>query len=110
LPIRAIYGTIKGVHVLGLLVFRTKEFEEWLSERSFRELSSIYTRLGNIEQHSHLGDFKYLGEGLYELRWRNGTRIYFTKYNDQIILLLGGHKNAQKKDIKNAKNILQRLT
>ena len=58
-------------------------------------------RIARIEAHDHLGDWKYIANGLAELRWKNGRRVYFAKLKDRIILLLaGGYKNEQKKDIK----------
>ena len=58
-------------------------------------------RIARIEENNHLGDWKYIGDGLAELRWKNGRRVYFTKLKDKIILLLiGGYKNAQKKTLK----------
>ena len=44
-----------------------------------------------------------------ELKWKNGIRVYFFKEDDEtIFLLLGGLKNAQKKDIKKAKLLFQK--
>ena len=60
-------------------------------------------RLGN------LGDTKLIknGNGIFELRidFGSGYRIYFGKYNNSIIiLLLGGDKKSQTRDIEKAKN------
>ncbi len=57
-------------------------------------------RLGNF------GDHKALGEGLFELRIHGGSgyRIYFATDREAIVLLLcGGGKNTQKRDIAKAK-------
>ncbi len=61
-----------------------------------------------IEKYEHLGDFKSIGNKLYELRWHNGWRVYFAKKQSMIVLLLGGHKNGQESDIKKAKIIASR--
>jgi putative addiction module killer protein len=52
------------------------------------------------------GDFKALGEGIYEQRihYGPGYRIYYAKHGRKVyILLCGGNKSSQKKDIKLAK-------
>lgn len=57
-------------------------------------------RLGNF------GDTKSLGQGVYELRihFGPGHRIYYGLDGQEIVLLLcGGDKSTQKKDIKKAK-------
>ncbi|MFP4013588.1 MAG: type II toxin-antitoxin system RelE/ParE family toxin [Chitinispirillaceae bacterium] len=60
----------------------------------------------------NLGDHKALGGGLSEFRIAHGPgyRIYFTRFRDQIILLLvGGHKSSQPKDIEKAKHIIKQI-
>ena len=51
----------------------------------------INARLERIQAQSHFGDAKSLGDGLAELRWKNGWRIYFFKEGrDMVVLLVGG--------------------
>ncbi len=89
----------------------TKDFDFWLKELPLREELQIRKRLQNIQENGHFGDCKYLNEGLFELRWNNGRRVYFAKLdNRKIILLLGGRKNAQEKEIKKARLLLKRLS
>jgi putative addiction module killer protein len=88
---------------------RTPEFTEWLEDLSFKEQGQINARLERIQNASHFGDAKSLGDGLAELRWKNGWRIYFFKEGrNMIVLLVGGHKNAQEKEIKKARLLLRR--
>ena len=90
-------------------VVSTSEFNKWYKTAVLREKAQVDACIARIEEHDHLGDWKYIGAGLAELRWRNGRRVYFAKLKDQIILLLiGGYKNDQKKNIKEARTLLKR--
>ena len=74
-----------------------------------REKAQVDARVARIEEHEHLGDWKYIANGLAELRWKNGRRIYFTKLKDKsILVIIGGYKDDQKKDIKKARKLLGR--
>ena len=63
----------------------------------------MYKRLKRLQIGSY-GDYKSVGDGVLELRFNQGFRIYFTEVDDVIILLLcGGDKSTQQKDIEKAK-------
>jgi putative addiction module killer protein len=65
----------------------------------------VHDRL-EIAKTGYFGDYKNLGDGVFELRihFGCGYRIYFGKDGMGIVLLLcGGEKNTQDKDIKKAK-------
>lgn len=71
----------------------------------------IRRRIDRLEQ-DHYGDFKALGDGIMELRlhFGPGYRIYFAEYDDVIVILLcGGDKSSQKKDVKIAKEYWREL-
>ena len=91
---------------------KTPEFEEWLSELTNKEQAQIEARLYRIQEFDHFGDFKFLEGPSYplgELRWSNGWRIYFFREGKAaILILLGGKKNDQKKDIKKAEALFRR--
>jgi putative addiction module killer protein len=90
-------------------IHRTKEFETWFESLTVKEQLKVESRLEKIHNLEYFGDAKNLGDGLAELRWANGWRVYFTKERSLIILLLsGGNKNAQKKDIQKARILIQR--
>ncbi|HXF29428.1 MAG TPA: type II toxin-antitoxin system RelE/ParE family toxin [Chlamydiales bacterium] len=93
---------------------KTQEFEEWLSGLTAKEQAQVEARLYRIEEFDHFGDCKLL-EGtdfpVCELRWKNGWRVYFYRQSiAAIVVLLGGKKNDQKKDIKKAEVLLRRYT
>lgn len=85
----------------------TMEYQEWLQNEPYKSKAQIARRLENIESEGHFGSHREdLGEGICELKWANGRRIYYAYLpNENILLLLGGNKNGQDKDIKKAKNI-----
>ncbi|WP_420805051.1 type II toxin-antitoxin system RelE/ParE family toxin [Waddlia chondrophila] len=64
-----------------------------------------------IEDEGYFGHHKYLESAdLWELKFNDGRRIYYVLVPEsKVILLLGGNKNGQNKDIKQASNILRKL-
>lgn len=92
-------------------ITKTPEFNRWLIKLQIKEQAQIEARLYRIEVFGHFGDVKplHLASLLYELRWKNGWRVYFYREGTTSIkLLLGGRKNEQKKDIKKAEVLLRR--
>jgi putative addiction module killer protein len=58
----------------------------------------------------HTGDVEPVGQGISELRihYGPGYRIYFRKWESTILILLcGGDKSTQAKDIKTAKRLAE---
>ena len=88
----------------------TPEFNKWFEKQPEKAKAQIDARLKNIELHNYFGDHKSLDEGLLELRWRNGRRVYYALVlkEELTLVLIGGLKNAQKKDIQKARKILER--
>ena len=63
-------------------------------------------RLSKVERGLY-GNNKRLSEELYELKFDNGLRIYYTEKEDMIVILLtGGNKSKQSKDIEIATKYL----
>ena len=87
---------------------KTPEFMEWFLAESIKSRFQIEARFKRISTYCYFGDFKNLGSKLFELRWKNGRRIYFTLDQNNCVVLLGGNKNGQVKDIKEARKILKR--
>ena len=77
-------------------------FAEWLNGlRDVRARARVRVRLDRLSA-GNLGDSKGVGGGVYELRidYGPGYRVYFGQRGSQIILLLcGGTKRSQQKDI-----------
>jgi putative addiction module killer protein len=87
----------------------SKEYDEWIAEQTAKSVIQIEDRLANIKYEAHFGIHKELGDGVCELKWGNGRRVYYTIIPEKnIILLLGGNKNGQDKDIGTAKKIRKR--
>ncbi len=81
-------------------------FEDWLgSIRDKRTLARIDSRLRRVRL-GNLGDHRSVGNGVFELRldFGPGYRIYFGRIGRQVILLLtGGDKSSQTRNIAKAK-------
>jgi len=84
---------------------QTDTFRKWrvkLKDRLAR--SAIASRLDRLV-FGHVGDVKSIGNGVSELRIHHGPgyRVYFQRRGDTIIILLcGGDKSSQERDIKTA--------
>ena len=91
---------------------RTEEFLHWLDRlRDARARVRILSRLDRIAE-GNLGDTKSVGETVSEIRidYGAGYRIYYTKRRSVVIvLLIGGDKSTQEKDIKRAIQLARNL-
>lgn len=100
---------MKPVTPKDILIFEdsagNRPFADWLEN-----LDSSNTR-ARIEQRllrvalGNYGDYKHLQDGVHELRFTFGAgyRVYFGEEGDKIVILLyGGDKSTQKRDIKKA--------
>jgi putative addiction module killer protein len=88
-----------------------KGFTNWFSSLTKKEQTKVASRLEKIKNEGHFGDVSTLGDGISELCWKNGWRVYFiVSTTNTIVLILGGKKNDQKKDIKQTKIFVSRYT
>jgi len=91
---------------------KTDEFDKWLSAlRAQRAVAKIASRIERLA-YGNSGDVKPVGEGVSEMRisYGPGYRVYFKQTGKEIILLLcGGHKSSQDKDINRAKRLAAQL-
>ena len=93
-------------------VRQTEQFAAWLkSLRDAKAAAKIAQRIVRVSA-GLLGDVRPVGEGLSELRvnFGPGYRIYFVQRGKTLIVLLcGGDKNTQARDIKRAKELAAAL-
>jgi len=94
-------------------VEKTTEFDKWLRKlKDLRAKAKILFRIQKLENDEHFGDFKPVGDGINELKvnYAKGYRIYFKEMDGKIIILLiGGDKSTQQKDIEKAKEIWKKI-
>ena len=84
---------------------RSDVFERWLKGlKDTRAKARILARIRSAE-HGNFGDCRPIGDGVSEMRihYGPGYRLYYTRRGEVIYLLLvGGDKGSQKRDIKAA--------
>lgn len=85
---------------------KRKPFANWFEELNDRQARArIQTRIDRLAL-GNFGDYRALSGGIYELRidWGPGYRVYFARTGKIILLLLcGGDKTTQQRDIEHAK-------
>ncbi|WP_230656815.1 type II toxin-antitoxin system RelE/ParE family toxin [Psychrobacter sp. I-STPA10] len=88
----------------------TEYFDKWLSKlKNTQAVRLIALRLLRLQQ-GHFGDAKSIGAGVSELKINTGAgyRIYYTMKGEKLVLLLiGGDKSSQSRDIEKAQKLLQ---
>jgi putative addiction module killer protein len=96
------------LYVGQVVVLQTATFRAWLSDlRDRRARIRIDDRLLRLAD-GHVGDTKSVGHGVRELRlhFGPGYRVYYVWRGELLVLLLnGGGKNSQSRDIAKAKHL-----
>ena len=90
-------------------VVSTEIFNRWLRDR--KAARAIALRLERAKA-GNLSDVKAIGDEVSEMRFfvGKGYRLYYTLRNQQLVILLcGGDKSSQSRDIKKAKELLEQL-
>jgi len=91
---------------------KTENFSKWLDGLDdIRARARIQARIERLSG-GNPGDVKAVGEGISELRidYGPGYRVYYKKLGQKmVILLVGGDKSTQPKDIKTALRLSQNL-
>lgn len=87
-------------------VEQTAEFRSWLASLRDTSAKAIIARRVDRVASGNLGDVKPVGDGVSELRIGHGAgyRLYFVRRGERLIVLLcGGDKRSQTRDIARAK-------
>ena len=87
---------------------RREPYEEWVNSYRNRKTRAIIRERVNRLHLGNFGDYKQLTADLYELRihYGPGYRVYFGVVDRVIVILLcGGSKKTQRRDIQKQKNI-----
>lgn len=94
------------------IIRMTEEFQHWLDGLTDRRAQArIAARLRHAET-GNLGDWKPVGKDISEMRVDTGPgyRLYFTRRRKILIIMLaGGDKSSQQRDIKRAQRIASEL-
>lgn len=90
------------------IIHETYEFSEWLKKlKDIKGRARIVARIDSIKL-GNFGDHKSVGDEVSELRihFGAGYRVYYGKEGQNIyLLILGGDKSSQERDIVKAKKI-----
>ena len=93
-------------------IFTTPVFDSWFARlRDRRAAARIQARIDRAES-GNLGDCKPIGEGVSEMRidYGPGYRVYFLQRGSEVVILLvGGGKATQAKDIQRAKELAKQV-
>lgn len=91
---------------------KTEHFANWLDNlRDIQAKARVLVRIERLAS-GNAGDVKPVGEGVSEMRinYGPGYRIYFVQRGSELIILLaGGEKSSQPRDIKVAIRLVQNL-
>ena len=91
---------------------KTDEYQDWFTGLSDKLVKArIEARIRRL-QDGNPGNVEHVGEGVSELKlhFGSGWRVYYTERDGQIIILLaGGNKSTQQRDIKLALTLARNL-
>jgi putative addiction module killer protein len=91
---------------------RTDEFDRWFGQIRNRPTRIRLLRRLEKAQRGLLGDVSGVGGGIYEMRefFGPGWRMYYLQMGQQLIIMLGGgNKGNQSKDIEAARVLADRI-
>ena len=90
---------------------QTRDFRNWLENMSGQAKARVLARISNMKD-GNFGDHKSVGGGVSESRINTGPgyRIYYTlRGNTVVVLLVGGDKGSQSRDIERAKALAKEI-
>lgn len=92
-------------------VNQTDEFAKWLKRlKDANARARILVRIQRLSLTGSFGDVKPVGDGVCEMRinYGPGYRLYYAlRGNELVLLLIGGDKSSQQRDIEKAKRLNQ---
>ena len=89
-------------------VEQTEEFQEWLTNLRDRRAAARIAMAVIKMKRGLIADWRSVGDDVLEVRltYGPGYRLYFVfKRKEQVLLLTGGDKSTQKRDVKHAKEL-----
>ena len=93
-------------------VLTTEQFDDWFNDLRDRKAKSlVQVRIDRMES-GNFGDCQPVGSGVSELRIHHGAgyRVYIKRSGlEVVVLLVGGDKSTQPKDIKTAIALAEKL-
>ena len=93
-------------------VIQSGTFRRWLKGLRDRQAQArIAVRIDRVEE-GNFGDHQSVGQGVSEMRVHvgKGYRLYYTiRGNTVVVLLCGGDKSSQRRDIKHAHQMAREL-
>jgi putative addiction module killer protein len=102
-------GEVKKLELQSVIV----PFDEWFdSLRDKRMQAAVDARLARVRA-GNFGDCKSVGAGVFELRisFGPGLRVYYRLHGQKIVVLIGGgDKRSQSRDIRRAQQLWQQFT
>jgi putative addiction module killer protein len=100
--------------MISIKVLSSDAFQEWFDTlKDFRAIKAIKARIDRMKV-GNFGDWKRVDgvKNIFEARIdvSKGYRVYYTKRDNTIVILLcGGVKSSQNKNIREAEHILNNL-
>ncbi len=95
-----------------IAVRRTEHFDQWLKGlRDSKARAKILVRLDRLKL-GNPGDVEPVGDGISEMRihYGPGYRVYFKRCGEELIIILaGGDKSTQERDIAQAKSLASQV-
>lgn len=102
----------QGYSMVMVEIRKTELFASWLDNlRDIQAKARVLVRIERLAS-GNAGDVKPVGEGVSEMRinYGPGYRVYFIQRGSELIILLaGGDKSSQPRDIKTAIRLAQNL-
>ncbi|MDE3269010.1 MAG: type II toxin-antitoxin system RelE/ParE family toxin [Pseudomonadota bacterium] len=80
-------------------------FVKWFDALEAKSQVAVMRYVRRVSLGGSRKNVESLGHGVWEIKLSyKGLRIYFAKYDDRVLLLLGGSKSSQARDIELAKD------